>query len=283
MEKTVEIVQSLLDWIKNSPNRENLRLPSEAELCEKYGTTRMTVREALKILQYFNILKSVRGSGYSVVSESTNFSDTAEKLLNLYHFSYKDISEVREALELKVITLIQKNGCSQEDINYLQSCIDEMERQGENAVRADQNFHHKLANLSGNHLIVAISNALARAIQKYIEKYWCDISNEPSQTRNDLLESHKGILQLITDKKTIQIHKNPIMDHYTLSMNVISPTKSPEPQVAGTYAIYDLINNGWSSEDIGNLARELEQARASHDKANSSILLKSIEKQDDNT
>lgn len=51
------------------------KLPTEAELCEKYGVSRQTVRAALSILEKEHLIEKRRGSG----SYTTGLSDRAEK------------------------------------------------------------------------------------------------------------------------------------------------------------------------------------------------------------
>lgn len=260
MEKTNEIVSELLAKIKDSPKNETLRLPTESELCAQYDTNRATVREALKILQYFNIIKGVRGSGYSVTLDYNSFSETAEKILNLYHFDFKEISEVREALEIKVISSICEEGFSDEDIDFLAQRIQQMKQPGTAAVEADHAFHDKLAEMSGNRLIMAITASIARYIQKYMEEFWCSEVNDRYGKQADMVAAHQKILESIIKKEPIQIKNNPITAHYKMSNSYIMPPASTEKSVAAQYSLKDLIDKGWSVEKIAQLAQEIKDS-----------------------
>lgn len=258
VDKSTEIILSILDQIKTSSDKTKLRLPTEAEMCVKYEANRTVVRRALEILQYFKVIKGIRGSGYVVTFDSSDFADTAAKLLNLYHFDFKDISDVREALELKVVALIQKETCLESELEYLQNCVNTMKLGGSDAVIADQNFHDKLAKMSGNQLIMAITDAIGRYTKRYMEEYW-SIDEKPHGTaKASLTEAHQEVLDIIISKKAIKINDNPITRHYKLSCELISPTLSVESTVASELTIGDLIKRGWSSDKIAELAKSLE-------------------------
>lgn len=259
MDKTNEIISGLLSMIKNEPDRSAIRFPTEAELCEKYDTSRSTVREALKILQYFGIIKSVRGSGYSVTVDPRGFSETAEKLLNLYHFSYQDISEVLEALEIQVIRLIQERVPQKEDLDFLSQCVNEMTKKGEAAVEADQSFHDKLAEMSGNQLFIAITASISRYIHQYIERFWYNEANERYGRTELLTRAHRDIIGMLEQNEKLTIEDNPITEHYSMSNQFIMSVPSVEKTVASGLTIRDLLKNGWSSEEIAKLAQELEE------------------------
>lgn len=59
--------QAVIDWITGEIKNGNLkaqdRMPSEKELCEKFGLSRQTIRHATGILEKQNIITRVRGSG----------------------------------------------------------------------------------------------------------------------------------------------------------------------------------------------------------------------------
>ncbi|NHB85867.1 winged helix-turn-helix transcriptional regulator [Tessaracoccus sp. HDW20] len=58
-----EVVDFLLNGIENGTFSMEERIPSEEALAELSGASRLTVREATKVLAGQRVLKSVQGSG----------------------------------------------------------------------------------------------------------------------------------------------------------------------------------------------------------------------------
>ncbi|MBE6116495.1 MAG: GntR family transcriptional regulator [Erysipelotrichaceae bacterium] len=69
MTKYQMIVDDIIEKIEDGTYREDSRLPSEEELRQSYGCSRVTVRQALKQLQYSGYIISRKGSGSYVASK----------------------------------------------------------------------------------------------------------------------------------------------------------------------------------------------------------------------
>lgn len=99
MKKYEMILQDLEKKIFDKTYRENELLPSEHQMCESYGASRATVRQALKILEESGVIVRKHGLGSIVISH--------EKLL----FPVSNLSsfrEVQEALGFDYLTEIVK-------------------------------------------------------------------------------------------------------------------------------------------------------------------------------
>ena len=70
--------QKVIDWIsKNIDNgtlKPGSRIPSENELCAKFGLSRQTVRHAILMLAEEGLLESRRGSGTYVADQKADDS-----------------------------------------------------------------------------------------------------------------------------------------------------------------------------------------------------------------
>lgn len=210
------IIDYIITAIKDGTFQAASRIPTEKELSEKFKVSRNSVREALKTLQFLGILVSNRGSGYRISTELNNpFIIITQLMLDMQNFTYKEISEIREALELKTFLLIQENSSiSSNDLQFLKYCTRQMNVTS-NAIQADLDFHNRLAKLSGNSLIYSITNALSKISQEYILIPWNDINEEETNT---LIQSHINIIDaLATPNKYPIIATNPISEHYKLA------------------------------------------------------------------
>lgn len=92
------LFEQILEKIKSLIINEHLtsgdRLPSERELAERFGVSRVPVREALKILEYMGILDGTQGSGFYV--RDVQVGDLFNKVNFVFAATSKTITELME-------------------------------------------------------------------------------------------------------------------------------------------------------------------------------------------
>lgn len=80
----IQVKESLEQSIENGTYEQGQKLPSEKELCERFGVSRITVRKALELLEAKNLIYTVHGKGTFVkakiidehLSKIHSFGDT---------------------------------------------------------------------------------------------------------------------------------------------------------------------------------------------------------------
>ncbi|WAA13101.1 GntR family transcriptional regulator [Fervidibacillus halotolerans] len=75
-------MEDIIKKIENKFYKEHDQLPSERDLCSMYGTSRITVRQALQELEREGYIYKIQGKGTYVASKSYN-----QKLIKLYSFT----------------------------------------------------------------------------------------------------------------------------------------------------------------------------------------------------
>ncbi|SEI56568.1 GntR family transcriptional regulator [Alkalibacterium gilvum] len=78
----LQLVDDLIKKIENNTYKKDEKLPSERELCEMYGMSRITVRNALQELDRDNYIYKLHGKGTFVSSKTYK-----QNLVNLYNFT----------------------------------------------------------------------------------------------------------------------------------------------------------------------------------------------------
>uniref|UniRef100_A0A182TCN1 HTH gntR-type domain-containing protein n=1 Tax=Anopheles maculatus TaxID=74869 RepID=A0A182TCN1_9DIPT len=68
-----QIADTLRQQIANGELKPGDALPTEALLREQYGVSRVTVRQALKLLTEERVIESLQGSGWYVKEERVNY------------------------------------------------------------------------------------------------------------------------------------------------------------------------------------------------------------------
>lgn len=248
----------ILDIIKDAHFKEGYKLPTEEELSRKLGISRNSVREALKTLQNIGIINSIRGSGYKLEPDlEGSLLKITQTLFDIMPntYNYKDISDIREVLELKTLLLLQNQKIEPEDIHCLEKYVSNMEHNID-PEENDQKFHMKLAAMSNNSLMHFVSSALLSRVSKnYILIPWNAISEEE---KNNLIASHKDIIKWISKNAPDDIiMDNPISTHYKIADSIINKqNKLYDDASLANMTINDLIKLGISIDKINLLFNE---------------------------
>ncbi|MCB0995443.1 MAG: FadR family transcriptional regulator, partial [Acidimicrobiales bacterium] len=141
-------------------------LGREPDLIERFGVSRPSLREALRILEAEGLISVVRGVlGGVVVHEPDErmTARTAALVLQARNVSLADVYEARRTLELTAARIIAsargRKGAAAELrklIDEQESVIDDPEEFGE----ANGRFHALLVSLAGNHTLAIVSEML---------------------------------------------------------------------------------------------------------------------------
>jgi DNA-binding FadR family transcriptional regulator len=140
------------------------RLQSERELAEEFGVSRITVRDALRILEARGLIRvKVGASGGAFVSEA-NVDRVAESLstmIRLKRMSLSELAEARKVVESATVQLAAERATAK-DLALLRETVE----RGKDAVRdrdshlqVSMDFHVALARAAGNEVLYATVRA----------------------------------------------------------------------------------------------------------------------------
>lgn len=93
------LVQQLRAWIRELPGQVDTCLPSEREICDRYGVSRITVRRALAELESAGEIYRVQGKGAFVRSRKLS-----SKLSTLYSLT-EDMKELNISCGSRILAL----------------------------------------------------------------------------------------------------------------------------------------------------------------------------------
>lgn len=131
------------------------RLPSERRLCQEFAISRLTLREALRVLESAGLLRVRvgRGGGAFVTAPSPDPVGTGlTDLLTVSHLDPAHLTEARRVLELAIVPLVCERATEQ-DIAELTVLCQEAERAqqaGTHSVELSARFHVRVATCSHN-------------------------------------------------------------------------------------------------------------------------------------
>jgi GntR family transcriptional regulator, transcriptional repressor for pyruvate dehydrogenase complex len=149
------IVDQIKTLIRTNRLRPGDRLPSERELCERMGVSRVTVREALRILEAGGLVEirvGARGGAFVTTPSSERLGAGLADLIQLAPVTAVDVTEARLVFELGIIPTIVERG-TDDDVGKLRRLTDEhitALRQGEYTMAKSAEFHVRLAACTHN-------------------------------------------------------------------------------------------------------------------------------------
>ena len=152
------IVDQIKTLIRTNRLRPGDRLPSERELCERMGVSRVTVREALRILEaggLDEIRVGARGGAFVTTPSSERLGAGLADLINLAPVTAVEVTEARLIFELGIIPTIVERA-TDEDIAGLRALTREhiaALRRGEYTMAKSAEFHNRVATCTHNRAI----------------------------------------------------------------------------------------------------------------------------------
>ena len=178
------------------------RLPSETELSQMLNVSRGSIREAMKILSAYGIVKIKRGDGTYIADNTDGISfDPLLFRLIVSQGDIDDLKELREMIELGIIKLAIENA-NEEDIlaldnayEYTAEKLRNKEFEDEVLVETELMFHSALGQATGNKLIQTIYNFV---MDLYVPNIYCDKRDE--LFLEDALQCHRPIIDAITER-----------------------------------------------------------------------------------
>lgn len=145
------------------------RLPSERDLTERFGVSRTTVRDALRILEAQGLIEvrlGARGGAFVTAPEPAQVSATLGRMLMFASVEPAELEEARRVLELAVIDLACRR-VTDDDIEALSAICDEAQASiaaGDFDVRLSVRFHARLARAAHNRALDLLLNSFQGAV-----------------------------------------------------------------------------------------------------------------------
>jgi GntR family transcriptional regulator, transcriptional repressor for pyruvate dehydrogenase complex len=154
-----QVYTKLKEQIMRGVWKEGEKLPSESQLCVKFGVSRVTVRAAIQQLEILGLLAVKQGEGTFLKSIATMRTMDAFNSV-LASQSKQDIItilEYRKIIEKGSIGLAQQK-VTRQDIQDLDKIYLQMVNSNDigGYIDADWAFHHKIAEITRNSVILKI-------------------------------------------------------------------------------------------------------------------------------
>ena len=197
------VIEALADQIVSGQLPAGTQLPSELTLCEIFGVSRITVREAVKSLEEKGLVLARQGSGTTVTEEdgwtlldpivlaAVVRHDTQLRLLD-------QLVDVRARLEAPMAAQAARNATPADiaEMAALLALLDSQVEEQEKFLETDVTFHDRIMRASGNRLSRSIVRTVhAEARKSY--RYSGDPTSTECRVSND---EHRAVFEHIKNR-----------------------------------------------------------------------------------
>jgi GntR family transcriptional repressor for pyruvate dehydrogenase complex len=200
MALTDEAIDKIKGMITSGELGPGDRLPKEADLAERLGLSRNSLREAVKALSMIRVLDVRQGDGTYVTSLEPNLLLDALSFVVDFHRddTVLQFLEVRRILE-PAATALATERMTDADVTKLQAVLDELgaEPTIEALVANDLEFHRLIAAGSGNTVLCSLIDGLSGPTTR--ARIWRGLTQEGAAVRTR--EQHQAILDAIASRQ----------------------------------------------------------------------------------
>ncbi len=201
------------------------QLPSEADLALEFNVSRITIREALKLLSGRGLVALARGRKAEVTQpDGSVYGEFLRSLIKSEPKCLFDLLQVRRSLEIQSVTLAARHA-SRSGLAAIESTLQAMGRAAEDLKNgdvsaearfqmADVGFHEAMALAGGNKILIYLFEGMFGSLQ---EAFFS--SRKGQRLRGfeltDSVESHAGIFKHVCagDEKAAEAAMLTVLDN----------------------------------------------------------------------
>lgn len=195
-----DIANQILEAIFRGELRPDDKLPSEKELQEIFGVSRVTVREAIQSLDQFGVIEVRQGSQGGAYVKKMDLNDILPQLesaLRMTNLTIDQVTQARVALEEAILRRLIPSKITPKHIADLMEGIATAEQALDNPKTKKRaldyfEFHNTLAEITENPLVILMNRLIHRMLMQYFE----DMEASAPMSM-ETLEEHKKIVELL--------------------------------------------------------------------------------------
>jgi GntR family transcriptional regulator, transcriptional repressor for pyruvate dehydrogenase complex len=223
-EKPQQIADELRSLIVSGKLVEGDSLGREPDLVERFGVSRPSLREALRILETEGLVEVVRGLRGGVVVRAPSqrmTARTAALILQARNVSLADVFDARTMLEPLAAKTVAGSRGRKAAVAELRLLIDEEQdvlKDPEDFADANARFHERLVSLAGNQTLSIVAEMLNEIVVRAVTAVSLaeDIVGSVA-TRRRGLRSQEHLLELIEAGDELAAEK-----HWRAHMTIVS-------------------------------------------------------------
>jgi GntR family transcriptional repressor for pyruvate dehydrogenase complex len=175
------------------------KMPSEAVLCKDYKVSRITIREALRILQALGYVELIQHRGFFVLNKKIDSNSDSKRWMMAHAREILDVLEVRSVIEPFAASLAAKRAKDEEiyTIMGLKALFEEVSKNEDHVAMSvyDEKFHEMIITSTRNTFLKGINEVINEALRNFRSKtFTIDKRGEKA------IDAHAKIIAAIRDR-----------------------------------------------------------------------------------
>ena len=173
------------------------RLPSERELCQRFGVSRVTVREALRVLEASGLVAirvGAHGGAFLTTPSAERLGEGLADLISLAPLTAVNVTEARVIVELGLLPLAVERATEQ-DITDLFAMVEEAQKAvaaGDYTVEMSAAFHIRVGECTHNPAIEMLLQSFHGPMRMSLEQ-----SHIAAQMSQQGVDEHRVLAEAI--------------------------------------------------------------------------------------
>lgn len=197
-----QVVERIRELVANGTYAVGDRLPAEAQLCEKFGVGRSTLREAMRVLSSRGIVNVRHGEGTFVGKHA--LQKTFEERLS--RAALRDLYEARQVLELPLAELAAARRTAA-DIAAMRRALKKRERAAANGevtayAEADFEFHLAIAKAAKNAALYDVYASFVDVVKGAVTG-----ALDADYLRNEQDTLHEALCNAIAERRVTRLRQ----------------------------------------------------------------------------
>ncbi|WP_041721311.1 FadR/GntR family transcriptional regulator [Alkaliphilus metalliredigens] len=216
-QKTDKVYQQVIDYIscliKEGILKKGDKIPTERDLSVRFGVSRNSIREALKILEVIGLVVRRQGDGTFIKEQFDDcLTEPLSMVFMLEEIGIDDIFQFRNMIEVQTVVLAASR-ITDAEIQQLEMTYQNMIRETDdvNKAKYDIEFHHIIAKASRNVLILNSYNVMSSLMGAFINNIRIKVL-EGGGTEEVVSAIHKKILEALKSRDP-QLAEVAIKEH----------------------------------------------------------------------
>jgi len=215
----MQVAEAIKDWIVEQGLQPDDRLPSESDLIARFGMSKSTIREAIRLLEAQGLVKTRTGPGGGAFVNAPSELRTQALLSNYFYFknlSIADIYQLRRALEPELAADLAGK-LSEQDLERLEATMNRFDAPARDAEEerlqhiASLEFHKVLGELTGNAMLGFMVRFLANVLTELtVQRRLFDPPNPEIQMLGQT--RHRQLIDALRDGDA-QLAANVLAEH----------------------------------------------------------------------
>lgn len=234
-----QIIQRIGDAIRAGELSPGDRLPPERELAERFGVSRVSVRDALRSLEAMGLIEVKVGAGGGPVVRAPGAEIVRESLTNLLltsTLSPVDIAEARLLLDFGTVALASTRA-TEEDLDDLEAMLVDAREHLEAGTYSSEmsgRWHLRLAEAAHNPAITLLVAAVRGSMSMSVVRLSSQRTGDWNRTS---IERHEEILEALRARDTPRAQS-------LMAAHLLSNHRSAE-EVRATVEALMGVGTGW--------------------------------------